>query len=66
MNDCKRMRRALEQISLCSQNSMSSKEECGRIAREALAECKDERPPFVEAYAGFAFNGGRSVDRSRS
>lgn len=28
---------ALRQISLCSQNSASSKEECGRIARAALA-----------------------------
>ena len=27
---------ALHQISLCSQNSMSSKEECGRIARAVL------------------------------
>jgi hypothetical protein len=27
---------ALHRISLASQNSMSSKEECGRIAREAL------------------------------
>jgi hypothetical protein len=29
-------RQALHEISLCSRNSMSSKEECGRIAREAL------------------------------
>lgn len=29
---------ALRVISLCSQNSMSSKEECGRIARVALKE----------------------------
>lgn len=28
---------ALHRISLASQNSMSTKEECGRIAREALA-----------------------------
>jgi hypothetical protein len=28
---------ALHRISLCSQNSMSSKEECGRIARDTLA-----------------------------
>lgn len=33
----KTMKDALHQISLASQNSMSSKEECGRIAREALA-----------------------------
>lgn len=31
-----RLREALHQISLCSQNSMSSKDECGRIARRAL------------------------------
>jgi hypothetical protein len=31
-----RWKNALHCISLCSQNSMSSKEECGRIAREAL------------------------------
>jgi hypothetical protein len=30
------LREALTHISLCSQNSMSSKEECGRIARAAL------------------------------
>lgn len=33
---------ALHQISLCSQNSMSSKEECGRIARAAIAKAKGE------------------------
>jgi hypothetical protein len=31
------MKNALHRISLASQNSMSSKDECGRIAREALA-----------------------------
>jgi hypothetical protein len=31
------MKEALHHISLASQNSMSSKDECGRIAREALA-----------------------------
>ncbi|NBT35440.1 MAG: hypothetical protein EBT03_07860 [Betaproteobacteria bacterium] len=31
------MKNALQRISLASQNSMSSKDECGRIAREALA-----------------------------
>lgn len=31
-----KMRNALIEIILCSQNSASSKEECGRIAREAL------------------------------
>lgn len=30
--------RALHSISLASQSSMSSKEECGRIAREAIGE----------------------------
>ena len=35
-----RLKAALHEISLCSQNSMSSKEECGRIARAAAAvEC---------------------------
>lgn len=33
-----RLWKALQDISLCSQNSMSSKEECGKIARAALAE----------------------------
>lgn len=31
---------ALHQISLCSQNSMSSHEECGRLARAALEKLK--------------------------
>lgn len=34
-------RAVLHRISLCSQNSMSSKEECGRIARAALHEAED-------------------------
>ena len=33
---------ALAEISLCSQNSMSSKEECGRIARAAIAKATGE------------------------
>jgi hypothetical protein len=33
-----RMREALHGISLCSQNSASSKDECGRIARQALGD----------------------------
>lgn len=36
------MKNALHRISLASQNSMSSKDECGRIAREALA-AEEER-----------------------
>lgn len=32
------MRKALAEISLCSQNSASSKEECGQIARDAIAK----------------------------
>jgi hypothetical protein len=35
---------ALHRISLASQNSMSSKEECGRIAREAIAKAKGVTP----------------------
>jgi ElaB/YqjD/DUF883 family membrane-anchored ribosome-binding protein len=35
-------RAALHRISLCSQNSMSGKDECGRIAREALANMTDK------------------------
>ena len=35
---------ALHHISLASQNSMSSKEECGRIAREAIAKATKEKP----------------------
>ncbi len=31
---------ALHEISLCSQTSMSSKEECGRIARAVLAAAR--------------------------
>ena len=38
--ECDALRDALHQISLCSQNSMSSKEECGRIARAVLKEAK--------------------------
>jgi len=33
----KNLKDALHRISLAAQSSMSSKEECGRIAREALA-----------------------------
>jgi hypothetical protein len=32
------LKKALAEISLCSQNSASSKEECGRIARAAIAK----------------------------
>ena len=35
-----RLRDALTHISLCSKNSMSSKDECGSIARAALGETK--------------------------
>ena len=35
---------ALHHISLASQNSMSSKEECGRIAREAIAKATRGKP----------------------
>ena len=34
--EIERLRKALHRISLASQNSMSSKDECGRIARAAL------------------------------
>ena len=34
--------KALHDISLCSQSSMSSKSECGRIAREAIKEFSNE------------------------
>jgi hypothetical protein len=34
----RRLRDALTHISLCSKNSMSSKDECGSIARAALGE----------------------------
>ena len=37
-----RLRDALHEISLCSQNPMSSKDECGRIARTALGGGSDE------------------------
>ena len=36
VTEVERLRGALRIISLCSQNSASSKEECGRIARQAL------------------------------
>jgi len=36
----KNLKDALHRISLAAQSSMSSKEECGRIAREALAADK--------------------------
>ena len=35
---------ALHHISLASQNSMSSKEECGRIARAAIAKATEVKP----------------------
>lgn len=34
--EIERLRTGLHRVSLASQNSMSSKEECGRIARETL------------------------------
>ena len=34
--EVERLRTGLHRVSLASQNSMSSKDECGRIAREAL------------------------------
>ena len=34
--EIERLRTGLHRISLASQNSMSSREECGRIARETL------------------------------
>lgn len=37
---CAALTDALHQISLCSQNSMSSNEECGRLARAALVGSK--------------------------
>jgi hypothetical protein len=37
---CERLAEALHRISLASQNSMSSKTECGQIARAALEEPK--------------------------
>ena len=36
-----RLRTGLHRISLASHNSMSSREECGRIAREALRDALD-------------------------
>lgn len=38
MLEIDRLRKSLHRISLASQNSMCSKEECGRIARAALEE----------------------------
>ncbi len=38
------MRKALAEISLCSKNSTSSKEECGRIARAAIAKAEGDQP----------------------
>lgn len=37
------MRKALAEISLCSQNSASGKEECGQIARAAIAKATGEQ-----------------------
>jgi len=37
-DEIERLREALHQISLASQNSMDSKEGCGKIARKALGE----------------------------
>jgi hypothetical protein len=61
---------ALHRISLASQNSMSSKEECGRIARSALyewnraeqeARVEFDDEPEVVSY----FNGERCVIESK-
>jgi hypothetical protein len=41
LDKVERLETALRHISLASQSSQSSKEECGRIARAALAEVKD-------------------------
>lgn len=40
--EIERLREALHQISLCSQNSMRSKQECGDIARFALQQKESE------------------------
>lgn len=40
-HEIERLRNALNQISLCSVNSASSKDECGRIARTVLATKHD-------------------------
>ena len=51
------MREALARISLCSQNSASSKEECGRIARTALAQSEAQPSVSVEPVAWMSGNG---------
>jgi hypothetical protein len=59
---------ALHQISLCSQNSMSSKEECGRIARTAIAEVGERNEQraihgdYQRNLAGPACKQGASAD----
>lgn len=52
------MKNALHRISLASQNSMSSKDECGRIAREALAA--------EEARAEKTWQEERAEDQARN
>lgn len=44
------LREALRQVSLCSQNSSSSKEECGRIARAALAAQPAQAQPDMDEW----------------
>lgn len=42
--DVEKLKAALHHVSLCSQNSMSSQRECGRIAREALGNQAGPKP----------------------
>lgn len=61
---------ALHRISLASQNSMSSKEECGRIARETieawqLAERERAEADVDEPEVVSYFNGERCVIESK-
>lgn len=58
---------ALRQISLCSQNSMSSKEECGRIARHALEDLKSPKPgPLPEPVQRLLRYAGQTMRTARN
>lgn len=62
----KRLRIALHHISLASQKSMSSKEECGRIARSALyAEQRMQRMVSVPLLADTVIGLERERDEAR-
>lgn len=61
--------KALHEISLVSQNSMGSREECGRIAREAIRNAmqkpqNDANKTLRDLSARMAMSGHERIDRN--